>query len=83
MLTQLSPTLEPKQTTAFTSLLMGVFLNNNSIISISGLSKVTEKGIYQRYGQPFLHALSTFADYSTLEQVYVINSLQRYTFFLR
>ena len=77
MLNQLALTLDSKQTTAFTSLLMGLFLNNSSIISISGLSNVTEKEIYRRYGQPLLKALDVFGDYSTPEQVYVINSLQR------
>ena len=65
------------RTTAFTSLLMGVFMQNSQITSISGLSSLTEAEAYRRYGPPFTRALDVFSTYSTLEQVYVINSLQR------
>ena len=67
----------PKRTTAFTSLLMGVFIHNNYITSISGLSNITEKEAYYRYGTPFIRSLDIFSEYSTLEQVYVIDRLQR------
>ena len=80
MLNQLTLTLDSKQTTAFTSLLLGVFINNNSIRSMSGLTNVTEKAVLQRYGQPFIDALDAFSNYSTLEQVFVVKTLQRYIF---
>ena len=65
------------RTTAFTSLLMGVFINNSQIISLSGLSSLTEQEAYHRYGPPFIRSLEIFSTYSALEQIYVINCLQR------
>ena len=67
----------PNQTTAFTSLLMGIFLNNPSITEISGLSSVTLDSVYNRYGLPFLESLQVFSEYSTLEQVYLIHRLRQ------
>ena len=74
-LTTIKP--NPKRTTAFTSLLMGVFIHNNLISSISGLSNLTETEAYRRYGTPFLRSLDIFSEYGTLEQVYVIDRLER------
>ena len=66
----------PSQKTAFTSLLMGIFLNNSSIVEVTGLSSVTLDSVYKRYGLPFLQALQVFSEYSTLEQVYLIHRLR-------
>ena len=78
----IAPQTSSSRTTAFTSLLMGVFMHNNQIISITGLSNVTEAEAYKRYGSPFIRSLEVFSTYSTLEQVYVIQSLQRYFFLI-
>ena len=67
----------PNQNTAFTSLLMGIFLSNESIIEVSGLSTITLDNVYQRYGLPFLRSLEVFSEYSTLEQVYLIHRLRQ------
>ena len=64
------------QTTAFTSILVGVFLNDHTI-NISGLSEITESLVYHRYGPPLLQSLQVFSEYSALEQVYVIHCLKR------
>ena len=53
-------------------------MHNNQITSISGLANLTEEEAYKRYGPPFIRSLETFSTYSTLEQIYVIHSLQRY-----
>ena len=79
-LSLITPRNHSSRTTAFTSLLMGVFMNNSRITSITGLSNMTEEEAYRRYGPPFIHSLDIFSTYSTLEQIYVINSLQRYLF---
>ena len=76
----ITPQTSSNRTTAFTSLLMGVFMNNPYITSVTGLSNMTEEEAYRRYGSPFIHSLEVFGTYSTLEQIYVINSLQRYHF---
>ena len=65
----------PEQTTAFTTLLLGVFLNS-PLIGTRGLHGITEKQIYTRYGAPFLNGLQTFSGLTTLEQVHLVHKLQ-------
>ena len=77
-LSNITPQTSSSRTTAFTSLLMGVFMHNSRITSITGLSNVTEEAAYRRYGPAFVRSLEVFSTYSTLEQICVINSLQRY-----
>ena len=65
-----------QQTTAFTTLLVGVFLNS-PLISTQGLASITEKAIYTKYGRPFLTSLQTFSELTTLEQMHMMHKLQR------
>ena len=64
------------QNTAFTSILMGVFLNSPLISSydLTGLSGST---IFARYGSPFLQTLEEFSGLNTLAQFEIIHSLQK------
>ena len=64
------------QNTAFTSILMGVFLNS-PLISSYDLSGLSGSVIFQRYGQPFLNALEDFSGLNTLAQFEIIHSLQK------
>ena len=65
-----------QQTTAFTTILLGVFLNS-PLIGSHGLAQVTEKAIYIKYGQPFLDSLQIFSELTTLNQVQMVHQLQR------
>ena len=64
------------QNTAFTSILMGVFLNS-PLISSKDLTGFSGSYVFHRYGQPFLTALETFSGLNTLAQFEIIHSLQR------
>ena len=64
------------QNTAFTSLLMGVFLNS-PLISSHDLSGLSGSRIFHKYGKPFLEALDKFGQLNALEQFDVIHTLQR------
>ena len=68
--------ISSKQKTAFTSIFIGVFLNDRTI-QITGSSAITEESIYRQYGEPLFQALEVFSEYSSLEQIYVIHSLKR------
>ena len=68
--------ISPCQTTAFTSIFMGVFQSSILLNQITTFN-VTEEDVYRQYGQKLLDALQIFSEYSTLEQVYVIHRLQR------
>ena len=76
IMSSLNHTISAQQKTAFTSIFIGVFLND-STIQITGSSAITEDSIYRQYGLPLLNALDVFSEFSSLEQVYVIQSLKR------
>ena len=67
----------PRQQTAFTSLLVGVFLNS-SLLSKKSLPGITETAVASYYGQPFLDSLDYFSGQSTLIQINILHKLQRY-----
>ena len=75
-LTPMTMIVNSRQKTAFTSIFIGVFLNDNTV-QITGTSAITEDSVYRQYGKPLLNALDIFSEYSSLEQVYVIHSLKR------
>ena len=66
----------PRQQTAFTTLLIGVFLNN-PLLSQDGLPGFTETAISSYYGQPFLDSLTVFSGQSTLKQLGILHQLQQ------
>ena len=75
-MTSESPDQISRQKTAFTSLLMGIFVNS-PIFNCHDLHGVSEVSIYRRYGDPFRLALETYSGLSTAEQVFLIHELQR------
>ena len=68
--------LNDLQNTAFTSLLMGVFLNS-PMISPEDLVGLSKPGIFNQYGTSFRQSLQVFASYDTVEQVHIIHILQK------
>ena len=68
--------LNDLQNTAFTSLLMGVFLNS-PLISPEDLSGISQPGLFSRYGESFRQSLEIFARHDTIEQVGIIHILQK------
>lgn len=68
--------LNDLQNTAFTSLLMGVFLNS-PLIPIEDLSGLSKPGLFSRYGKSFRRSLEIFGQYDTFEQVRIIHLLQK------
>ena len=72
------PSIQPNaiEITAFTSLLMGVFLNS-PLITSQDLTNFSVSQIFNQYGQPFLNALSQFGSLTAIEQFDIIHSLQR------
>ena len=69
----------PRQQTAFTSLLVGVFFSGPSLPK-EGLPAITEASIADYYGQPFLDSLDYFSGQSTLTQINILHDLKRYVF---
>ena len=65
------------QTTAFTSIVVGVFLNSPNI-PLEYLKGINEDEIYRKYGHPFLTSLQRYSDLHTLEQLQILHILQRY-----
>ena len=65
------------ESTAFTNLLVGIFLNSPHITS-HDLRGLRESDIYNYYGSPFLDSLRHYAENSTLQQVNILHMLQRY-----
>ena len=66
----------PRQQTAFTSLLVGVFLNS-PLLPQDSLPGITETAIAAYYGQPFLDSLDNFSGQSTLIQLNILHELQK------
>ena len=66
----------PRQQTAFTSLLIGVFLNG-PILPKDGLPSLLESSVAEYYGRPFLDSLDYFSGQSTLVQINILHNLQR------
>ena len=64
------------QNTAFTSLLMGVFLNS-PLIPPEALAGLSKPNLFSRYGTAFRQSLEVFARYDTFEQVHIIHILQK------
>ena len=75
-LTKGFPSPNALQNTAFTSILMGVFLNS-PLISTYDLSGLSGSAIFARYGSPLLQTLEDFSGLNTLDQFEIIHSLQR------
>ena len=70
------PKRNSNQTTAFTSLVMGVFLNS-PLISNEDLRGLNEEIIYLKYGPVFLTSLQNFSELNTLSQLQILHHLQR------
>ena len=68
--------LNDLQNTAFTSLLMGVFLNS-PLIPPEALAGLSKPDLFSRYGTTFRQSLEVFARYDTSEQVHIIHILQK------
>ena len=66
----------PRQQTAFTSLLVGVFLNS-PLLPNDGLPGITETAIAAYYGQPFLESLDHYSGQSTMVQINILHELQK------
>ena len=66
----------PRQQTAFTSLLLGVFLNS-PLLPNDHLPGITEVAVANYYGQPFLNSLDYFSGQSTLVQINLLHFLQK------
>ena len=66
----------PVESTAFTSLLMGIFLNS-PLITSHDLRGLRENDIYSYYGAPFLQSLHFFGEKTTLQQIQTLHLLQR------
>ena len=64
------------QTTAFTTLVMGVFLNS-PLITSDHLLGLSESEIYSKYGIRLLNSLTRFSELNTLEQIQTLHLLQR------
>ena len=60
----------------FTTLLMGIFVNN-PLMDIQSLRNVSPETVMNRYGTSFQNGLDTFGRLSNAEQVYLINHLQK------
>ena len=73
---QLTIPKTPAQTTAFTSLVIGVFLNS-PLIPAESLHGINESEIYSKYGEQFLSSLRNYSELNTLEQMQVLHLLQR------
>ena len=65
-----------RQQTAFTSLLVGVFLNS-PIFPKDGLPRLVETSVFAYYGQPFLDALDQYSTQSTMRQIDILHKLQQ------
>lgn len=65
-----------RQTTTFRTLLTGIFLSS-PMIDQRLLSGVSEESTYNRYGPDFRRGLTTFANLSSAEQIFLIHHLQR------
>ena len=68
--------LRAQETTAFNTLLMGIFINS-PLIDNRLLNGITKEDLYMQYGQPFYDGLLTFGRLSGAEQIYLIHYLQR------
>ena len=68
--------LNDLQNTAFTSLLMGIFLNS-PMISPEDLVGLSKPNVFKKYGTSFRQSLQVFASYDTIEQVHIIHILQK------
>ena len=66
----------PCQQTAFTSILVGVFLNS-PLLPNDGLPGFTETAIATYYGQPFLDALDFYSNLPTMSQIGIMHKLQK------
>ena len=77
--TPITPPLNrgPNHSTAFTSLVVGVFLNS-PLISVENLRGLNESEIYSKYGDSFLISLQRYSELNTLEQIQILHLLQRY-----
>ena len=76
MTSQVISPYTPRQQTAFTSLLVGVFLNS-PLLPNDGLPGITETAVANYYGQPFLNSLDYFSGQSTMIQIGILHVLQK------
>ena len=68
--------LSAQQQTAFTTILMGIFLNS-PIISGDFLFGLNEDDIYSKYGDTLLYSLHAFSENPTLKQLQILHNIQR------
>ena len=63
--------------TAFTSLLVGVFLNS-PLVTSQHLRGIREDDIFQIYGESFRHSLLQYSSQTTPRQIQTMHQLQKY-----
>ena len=68
--------VNPCQRTAFTSLVLGVFLNS-PLVNPDLFRGITESAIYLKYGSKFQQALTRFGQLSSIQQISIIHKIQR------
>ena len=64
------------ENTAFTSILVGVFLNS-PLIDSQHLEALRNLNIGQKYGNSFQHSLNLYSQKRPMEQVGILHKIQR------
>ena len=64
------------ENTAFTSLLVGVFLNSPMITS-KDIRSLRELNVEQQYGRSFQYSLNLFSQRRPIEQIHLLHQIQR------
>ena len=68
--------VNPSRSTAFTSLVVGIFLNH-SLVNPEIFPTITEDTFYERYGESFEEALAAFDRLSSSQQLFLLYQVQR------
>ena len=73
------PIISYAENTAFTSLLVGVFLNS-PMISKQDIQEIQNQQPLEYYGNRFQYSLNAFSQQRPMKQLQILHSLQRYVF---